>query len=326
MVIGDFSESRHNNFDIIRFCTASLIVLYHSFPLSVPGFDHTGYLWIEYQLLGIFFAVSGFLIMQSWERSPRVFYFLKKRLLRIMPALICTVLLAAFVIGPLVTTLSWSAYIHHPAVWDYLKNILLYNTWFLLPGVFEDVPFKGSVNGALWTLPYEARCYLLLVVLGVLRIRTWRKTAAFLFLAAFSLLVLDWPALRLTIFFVMGILFYLFRDKIPLSDSWAVFSVIAVGLAVYLNVGVVYVTLCYGTYLVFYFAFHPRYSFHNFGKYGDFSYGIYVYAFPVQQCVIHYFHPGSLYPLQFFAIQYPLILCIAALSWHLIEWPCLRLK
>lgn len=113
------------------------------------------------QTLGvvIFFSISGYLITASWSRTKNPISYLAARSLRIFPALV-VVLVCMLVVGPLVTTLTTSAYFDHPATWSYLSHIIL-RPQYELPGVWATQPYPNAVNGSLWTLPAEFFCYLL---------------------------------------------------------------------------------------------------------------------------------------------------------------------
>ena len=117
----------------------------------------------------IFFVLSGYLITGSFVRSGNLWRFFCSRALRIFPALILAVFFCAYCLGPLVTTLSVEEYLSSNQTWNYFKyNTLLYDgIRFRLPGVFEELPRSGGVNGSLWTLPIELLMYFYVAVLGI---------------------------------------------------------------------------------------------------------------------------------------------------------------
>ena len=329
--MGDFSEGRKNNFDLIRFLAAGLVILSHAYPLSGNGADPLEYVsknQFSFGSLGVavFFMVSGFLIAQSWERKPRLIPFLKKRALRLLPGLIVVVAITALLIGPLFTVLPLSEYWQHRQVLEYFKNILLYDTWYDLPGVFGNLPFAGSVNGSLWTLTYEVRCYLILALLGMAGVLRYKQVCCYLFFSFFMLLGWNWISITLAGYFFAGTIVYLLRKLIPLNNVLAFLSLLAIVATMYFGQGMQQAVIIYGSYLVFYCAFNPRFKFNNFAKYGDFSYGLYIYAFPIQQIVVYYGQKYQLVPWEYFCLQFPLILLAAIISWHFVEKPCLKWK
>ena len=156
---------QRNNFNLMRLVAAWLVIYGHAHALTgIAGND--GIAWLT-QLRGagavavdMFFVVSGFLIAASLERNTMRGY-LVSRGLRILPGLLVCVALTTFVLGPLLTTAA--DYWRQPMTWNYfLVNASLLLSRFQLPGVFETHPLD-VVNGSLWTLPNEAKLYLLLL-------------------------------------------------------------------------------------------------------------------------------------------------------------------
>ncbi len=165
------ADPRANNFDCMRFVAAALVVLGHSYWLSgrahsEPLRAFTGHSDMADVAVNVFFVMSGYLIHASWRHSAGPLAFIGKRALRIFPALAVSVLFTVLVIGPLTTELPLAEYLSAPQTRAYLGNIALL-THFQLPGVFVHNPFPDTVNGSLWTLPYEAFMYLSLLALGM---------------------------------------------------------------------------------------------------------------------------------------------------------------
>ncbi|WP_084260425.1 acyltransferase family protein [Thiothrix lacustris] len=159
-----------NNFTALRWLAASLVLYGHAFVfLGLPEPSFMG--WLPLGTLGvyIFFTISGYLVAQSWESDPHALRFLLRRALRIFPGLFICTILSVFILGGLLTKLSWSEYIGNPSSWDYFYNVLLYISYYL-PGVFEKNHYPNAVNGSLWSLPVEFFMYLLLASLGALRL------------------------------------------------------------------------------------------------------------------------------------------------------------
>jgi len=173
---GDKVElKRHsNNFDFLRFLGAFLVIGAHGYYL-LEG--HTPENDVFKKLFGkdpgrfgvvIFFVISGFLVTKSWLSKESFLSFLMSRVFRIYPAAIVVLLLTIFVLGPLITSLSFSEYIAHEMTLKYFQNLKIFHLeYFHLPGVFENNPEAG-VNGSLWTLPYELACYITVILFGYL--------------------------------------------------------------------------------------------------------------------------------------------------------------
>ena len=355
-----------NNFDFLRFLLAVMVILSHSCVL-IDGFDR-GYARepLHQFTLGQtsfgdvavngFFAISGFLILHSYLRSRSLLDYLKKRFLRIHPAFIVANIICFFVVVPLVTHFPGDVYSPANLLYTLRRGILLRPVEFdsafatnpyTIPDYLDPAHRFSVINGSMWTIPYEFRCYFILGLLGLAGLLR-RQLAAILLPALYVLTFLilagkhltnthilwghwmdriflraeDWPPF-LTYFFA-GATFYQFRHRIPISHTAAACSTAALLVATQIPHALVLLMPILGVYLLFYLAFCPL-PLHRFAKYGDFSYGIYLYAFPIQQTLIYFFYP-LLSPWTLFALATPLTILAGALSWHLLEKHFLRLK
>ncbi|MCQ4297518.1 acyltransferase [Pseudomonas stutzeri] len=330
--------NRDNNFDFLRFFAAAMVVFGHSYGLSGQAHQEPLRLFSgSYDsadiAVHVFFVMSGFLIAGSWLNSHSVLDFAAKRALRILPALIVSVLFVVLVVGPLATELSLSEYFAAPGTLAYLSNAVLI-TEFRLPGVFESNPFAYTVNGSLWTLPYEVLMYVTVLTLGLLKVfgRSMALVGLVLMVGVHFYLIpiyevqsdLLRKATRLGMFFYAGVVFYLYRQR--LVWSWKI-AALLVG-ANLLSARSDYWELVHVLtvpYLTLYLAQLriPRLA--GFGKAGDFSYGLYIFSFPIQQLIMHWTE-GQLPLLPFMALGFTASLIAALLSWHLIESPAMALK
>lgn len=361
-----------NNFHLIRFVAASLVLYGHCYPLTGKGnYDYLtilsqGIFPTSHMGVCIFFIVSGYLVSQSLLRSTSVhfhlntkysfnqkiliqknvvFDFLWKRILRIFPALIVVLILSVFLLGPICTSLSIREYILSSETYQYFKLIKLYPfVQDKLPRVFENNPEK-AVNGSLWTLPYEITMYLFLVFLQIINLFQKRNTLLSLFLFSLPFTVYFYfnyqptkliPILHISfshmlefgIFFMFGSLFFLFKDKIPLKFVYFIIMIFlwfGLGLShITSSVMIKIVSFMALPYIVLYLA-QLKGSINNFSKLGDFSYGIYIYAYPVQQMIINFFGTNiSIYKM--FIYSFLIVLLLSILSWFLVEEKALKLK
>ncbi|MCD1259527.1 acyltransferase [Paenibacillus athensensis] len=337
---------RRNNYDIMRFIAAILVIYDHSYPLGagIGGGDAIAVLthgkWNSGALgVAIFFIISGFLITQSYERSKNIFIFAKARFLRIYPALIVAILLSAFVLGTLVTSLPTGEYLTNSQTYQYVKALLLYPMQWNLPGVFEGNVYKNSVNGSLWTIPFEVLCYGIVAIAGILGMLRYKTFMVVLFsLTLFVYFFYDqiWPfgkqifglqvidLCQLFCYFSAGMMMYIFRAYIPMNKYFAMFCVVILYLAANYG-GLKEFFIIFGSYLTLYVAYITIWKFAEFSRLGDFSYGMYIYAFPVQQAVTYY-HGGSMSAPLNFLYSFFITLLLSVLSWHLIEKRALALK
>jgi peptidoglycan/LPS O-acetylase OafA/YrhL len=335
-------DNRDNNFDVLRLFAAGLVLWSHCYPLTghpEPLVRAVGVTGGEIGVI-MFFAMSGFLIARSWSEDPRPARYALKRALRLLPALVVAVAFTTFVVGPAFTTEPVGDYLTDPATWFYfVRASLLVTIAGHLPGVFTDNVYPNAVNGSLWTLPVEACCYVMVAVLGLLGIV--RRSGLLLAGAVICLLAVtplsplpkalgggaaggNTPIVLLLVgTFLLGALFYALRARLRLS--WLVVAALALLWVLTWNGAWTALTtvllFAYGTLVV---AFRSPSGLRQVVAPGDVSYGVYVYAFPVQQS-LWALHPG-LAPGVMFAIAAPVTYTLALLSWRVIERPALRLK
>jgi peptidoglycan/LPS O-acetylase OafA/YrhL len=212
-------------------------------------------------------------------------------------------------------------------------------------GVFLDNPLPCAINGSLWSIPYEFKCYLALILLanfGLLRLYNLRMLGLFLFTIFLSVLypffsvsslesgaftaIAGSPLLWCRIFpyFLAGIAFYLSWSSFRFSRRLIAGMLILFALAsMFPPAGHIFFPFAV-TYLLFWFAFHPWVRFHGWARYGDFSYGIYLYAFPIQQLLV--MRIPRIQPMVLFFFAAPLAVLAGIASWHLVEKHFLNIK
>ena len=320
--------TRRNCFDLLRLAAALAVLVSHSYALAGQREPQVGSLALGTAAVVVFFAISGFLITQSWVLEPRLIAFLAKRALRIMPALLAVLVLSALVLGLILTTLPRDEYVSDAGVWKYIGANAFMKTTYDLPGVFAHNPFPDAVNGSLWTLKHEVRCYLLVAaigVLGLLRGRHW-GTAALAAVIAVTLTgsgdgVLGDPLLVRA--FCVAALLYVWRERIPWSVALAV-ALVAAWLAAPggdLQRWLATLALPYATLLA---AYALPAGWRRLTARGDISYGVYLWAFPVQQVIASSWH--GVPALALVGLALPATVALAAASWVAVERPALALK
>jgi peptidoglycan/LPS O-acetylase OafA/YrhL len=338
-------------FDVLRLALCYLVLVWHAWVIGVgstqPGKASPA--WLPFELMvPMFFALSGFLVAGSSLRlatGP----FLLNRALRIFPALAAAVLLAALVIGPLMTTLPLAEYFTHPEFAAYFLNmagILRYT----LPGVFETALLGPGVNGSLWTVPWEIGCYLVMasaMVLGLARrgglyliVSVGWLLAAVVFdrlavpgqmpdlLYRFLRYFLASSGGLLMPYFLAGAAMYHLRARLPWDGRIAaVFAVLLVIASLTVD-GTIWsrspllalLAMVPAVYLVPYLGL-VRMSRPPGFRGGDYSYGVYVCHFPIVQMINESWSFGD-WRLLLLASFVPVTL-FAMASWHFIESPIL---
>ncbi len=332
---------RHNNFNGIRLMAALGVLACHSFALATGEPDNEPlHDWLGLSLgnlcVVVFFIISGYLTSHSLLSRANPVRFVVARAARIYPALIVVVVLTALGGGALLSSLAPKAYFADSRTYQYLLMNLapVLDVQYTLPGVFEHVPFNQFVNGSLWTIKFEPWMYVLLLA-------GWLVTAGLGHQKAFRVLALGllgmstvcyWQHASLTgpstvgllpwlmnMFFV-GVAARLFRSCVPMHLSIALAVAVLFVALMYCDLGVFKAAYPFCiAYLVLFGAYGLPAL--NFMQRHDYSYGLYLYAFPVQQCVAT-FSPGAS-PLKMTLLAAPITLALAVASWHLIEKPAL---
>lgn len=352
-------DPKKNSFDLMRFIFASLVIYSHAYPLLFGAGGSAGDILVRFSsgqadfgafAVDCFFIISGFLVLQSLLQSKSIPNYLAKRLLRIIPALLVCLILSGFVLGPLISSLSPNDYFWGQAGISpftyFFDNITFFafSSTFSIRDVFSQNPYPAAVNGSLWTLEFEFGFYLLLIVLSLFGFFKNKKLTGSLTIFVgimfvlfnnlgfklFSLPPRWWifgsglydSCLRLLFYFLAGSTIYLFLDKIKFSYR-----------NILLAIGFLFFTLKFGHFNDFAMILLPyiviglsiKSHLKLFTKYGDFSYGIYIYAFPIEQTLVKFFR-ADLNAKTLTLYTFLLTLFVSVLSWKLIEKPALDLK
>lgn len=332
---------RDNNFNLLRMLAALAVLLSHSVPLALgPNAVEPIAAALGMNLgtlaVGVFFTISGYLVTASLVSRPSLTDFALARARRIYPGLWVAIALSVFVLGAWFTTLGLADYLSHPRTWFYvLKNAtLLFGFVDRLPGVFGDLPYPGVVNGSLWTLPIEVRLYVALAAVQA-ALLWWRRRRlgapigpVLATVAAVCVALVAWhgtgasAGLRFSAMFFVGAALQVYRQHIAFS-----YPGMAAGLALLVacSVDIGLFALAFvsaGAYVVLCLAHLPGGWLRRYNRLGDYSYGLYIYSFPVQQLLVAGM-PG-IGAAALFAASVVATLVLAVLSWHLVEAPVLR--
>jgi peptidoglycan/LPS O-acetylase OafA/YrhL len=345
--ISSFIGGRDNNFNLIRFFAASGVLYSHCYPLSGRGWGPVELFfaktWGELAV-DIFFISSGFLIANSYARKKSNIDFILSRILRIFPGLLVAVLFSALVIGWGVTTASSKVFFSHPELLNFIINntlLVVGNIRYSLIGVFENNPHPNAINGSLWTLPYEIKMYFYLFSSGLVfdflnkkfNINNQIKFLYLLFTIAISCIYIsidyfsikDIHFVKLLLMFFIGVNIYNYKDKIKLNFECFILSLLIILFFAITNKNILqYIYIFILPYVLFYLVYIPKGLIRKFNLIGDYSYGIYIYAFPIQQYIIYKYPHISFF--MYFLSSFILTLILSILSWYLIEEKALRLK
>lgn len=332
------APDRHaNNFTALRWIAAISVMLSHAYLLQTGTGLFQGMLGFDLGRCAVlmFFAISGYLIAGSaGRRSTGEFW--AARLFRIFPGLIVCTLLTAILLAS-VSSLSPLDYFRSPLVFKYMFGSgTLLSTEYKLPGVFDQNPVTIA-NGSLWTLRYEIACYLLLFCLvfpiNRLRLPSARIVAWLLLLlpATYFAIVtsgLPVPQSVLTLCellfpFLIGSWFKLAKNR-P-SGLSALLVTAALALAMWFSVLRPFSAGLIIAVSTMYLAFAKSVILGMLNRLPDYSFGIYIYAYPLQQ-IVRLELGDTIGPLAQFALAVVLVMIPAALSWHLIEKPSLAMK
>jgi peptidoglycan/LPS O-acetylase OafA/YrhL len=333
---------RHaNNFDFLRLVAAVAVIFSHSWLIAYGTQRDEPLVWATHNqcplgLVGVFvfFVISGFLVTESYCRTPRPGGFVLRRFMRIYPALIPNGLICAFVLGPVITGLPLGAYFTGRGVWDFLGGIAsLWPGPLTLPGVtFADTTVGNLINGSFWTLRFEVYMYLTVLVLGLWRgLRLWSGVALLLL----GIMAIWWDERHSLMWlgdirgwvwmlshFAAGMVMYFLRARIVFRWPFALLALAA--LVVFSEIGE-FITLfaLSGGYLTIYAAtrYWPRVDYAR--RVGDLSYGVYIYGWPSEQFVM-WLSGGKAAWWQVFLETLCLVLPLAWLSWHCVEKWALR--
>ena len=345
MRLSECAVGRNNNFNLIRLAAALSVLAGHSVGvLGLPPereffFDRLGVSLAEIAV-DVFFVTSGFLVAASLVNRRSVVEFAWARALRIFPALWVMLILTVFALAPALTSLSLDDYLASSTTREYFVKgaTLIGGVRYSLPDVFETLLLKGEFNGSLWTLPIEVRMYLYLALGWLLlslapRIRP-RAAAliapvvlAALFATVVSARLSDSPLnggdIRVMMF-AYGVALYFWRDRIVIDGRVMAALAAALLLASMNRTSFFLVYLVCLAPLTLCLAYVPGGGVRRFNRLGDYSYGVYIYAFPIQQTLALIFPGMSL--IAMILISASITLLVAWLSWTLIERRALALK
>ena len=335
----------NNNYDFLRVFAALCITFTHSYNLILKNDDeplmklsgnHFDFSFIG---LSIFFSISGYLIAKSAVTSPSFKNYIWKRFLRIQPMLILVCLVSILVIGPVFSTLSLNEFFKQESTFTYFRNIMpLFGIQFGLPAVFGNNPAESGVNGSLWTLIVEERLYLIIGILFLFK--EYGKALLLILIGILNLLYFvnivfygenmikyfSGQNVFYAIMFLNASFYYLININFKNTKNSFFYLIILAALLLLSSLIIIEKSLqiILIPLLVLSVA-HIKGKTNKAGKYGDFTYGIYIFSFPVQQMLIAK-NIALNNPLKLFGLTILIVSPLAILCWHLLERKMLLLK
>ncbi|BDM62763.1 acyltransferase [Shewanella sp. NFH-SH190041] len=343
--LNELSRDKNNNFNLIRFTLALMVLFSHSFILidskfsALQNFNNLGKSFGDIAV-DIFFIISGFLITKSYVNRRSLSAYLKARALRIYPAVIVMTIFC-IILGVLNTSYTLKQFFTDSDIYQFWVNnsILLFGIKHELPGLFYNNPFPNEVNGSLWTLRYELKMYIFIAIACsslaylaqkfnyinskfVILLFTIGMLCIYIANHNFSFLNSHYP--RLLYMFFCGATYYLFADKISINKKTFIIFTVALILSSITNILAFEIYCITIPYIIFFLAYIPKGFILNYNKLGDYSYGFYIYAFPIQQTIVHLYPTISIEGMILWSFSLTLVMAI--LSWHFIEAPFLAKK
>ena len=330
----------NNNFDLIRLIAAWLVIYGHANAMIPPvyhradaiavflRFDYSGALAVK-----VFFFLSGLVVTNSLLEKKNILQFVVARFFRIWPAFLLVLFFTSFFIGGYFTTLTLEQYFSHPDVYGYIYRNAMMDIVFELPGVFQNSSSinNRSINGSIWSLPYELGAYILLLSFFILGLQNYKKLSilvAFIFLLDVILenkVVFSWRSLNASVddlapFFAFGALLALFKDRVVIDFK----IVFALFLIYFIFRNSLYVKYIFYIFLLFCFLyiFSRKFSL-NLKINSDISYGVYIWGWPIQQVLAHTFPNLSFF--QHVSVAIFLASVAGVFSWFLIEKPGMKI-
>ncbi|MFM0308868.1 acyltransferase [Paraburkholderia sp. RL17-383-BIF-A] len=335
MMLDQLLRRGNNNADLLRLIAAAAVIWGHSYALvpepgveeplrGILGFDYSGSLAVKF-----FFFLSGILVTNSWLTKPSAIRFASARIFRIFPLLIVSAIATIVIMGPALTSMPASEYFHHRGE---LMQVLTHPYIdYRLPGLFDHALFPQA-NGSIWTIKYELMLYATLMGAGMCGLFRFRRSATAVLLTVI-LVSLIWPEYITTIglpnvnkggqlpaFFAFGSLLALYKSHVRIDARMCI------------GLGILALAVRHGP--AFEFAFLPAFfigalwvmsldAVKSIRLPGDFSYGVYVFGWPLQNTFANLFPGSGIHGNQ--VMTFACALFLAIISWFLVEKPCIAL-
>lgn len=342
LFFSDKQFDRGNNINLIRFVAAAMVIYGHMSHFTGTAMPYVFGQGVSTIAVKVFFILSGYLICQSYLRDSCAFRYFTRRVFRIFPGLIFVSFMTAFIAGPILSELSFSEYYSSNGALVYFVSNSVMNPVYNLPGVFLDNYYPNAVNGSLWTLPIEFSMYILLPIIFLVfrmksKLKPWVMLIAALVFSCASLFHISFNPH--SIFVVWGTDIYGGLVLIPYFFFGAFAALVKLEhlcniqvAALLATIGSIatagegalvseLVTLAILPYITLSLSFPKHAIFGRVFAVNDYSYGLYLWAFPIQQTIVMLLGPDSFSVFIYGTICLIPSFLAAMISWHLVEKP-----
>lgn len=331
MKLAEMSQRKCQNLHFIKFIAAIAVMFFHAFSIATGDSSEecivyitNGELNFGMLAVSIFFLVGGFFIAKSIQRLKTGKAYFKARMRKILPPLVFVNFLV-MIMGAFFSKYTIKQYFGMVETWKYMLNsifILVHN----LPGVFVNNVYSQTVNGSLWTLPVEVFCYIACFIiyrLGFMSRKKFKITLPIVLVFFCGIYYMGnniqiiRSLIRPCMLFYIGMFFWIYRDKILLEKKWAIISFVCLCISIYFratNVGMI----LFFPYIVFVLCFEIKQVSELVGSLGNYSYGIYLWGFPVQQAITQKMG-GAMNPYLNFILALPIVMILARITYLFTE-------
>ncbi|MFV5698711.1 acyltransferase family protein [Flavobacterium sp. ZT3R17] len=340
MKISQFLNKDNNNLDLARIILACLVIVGHSEAINGSGiywidpiehffkFTYSGAFAVK-----LFFFISGLVVTNSYLSKKSAIYFVISRIFRIIPALLFVLLVTVFIFGLALTKFEVLDYLSKLDYLIYIRRNLVFYSYYLLPGVFNENLYPNIVNGSFWSLRYEVACYIVLLILFII-LGKRNKYYIIIIIIPIVLIFIDTllptrfllsfidnnpEKYLLPISFAYGAFLAVLSDKVMIGIYTVIFSILAfiafknTSFADFVFLFASCNILVYLSSRSFVLKLKPKY---------DISYGIYLWGFLIQQTIVHYL--GHIYIGFHCVIAIIISVLLALLTFVFIEKPFIK--
>ena len=349
--IVDKYDAKNNSFTLVSIIMSLLIIYFHCYPLfygpTTSNYDlftkHFG-LSLGEVVVGAFFAISGFMIVTSLQKSKNTWEYLKKRFIKIFPPLVFCLLVCALVIAPILSDIPKLDFIKNVNIYKryIIDNILLWrNTQYGIADVFIGNPYPSAINGSLWTIKHQFFMYILILGINIALLKKKPDLFKYFYGIILVLTMVSFTGkfdsfyadllknhgtigilaegnqvLKLICYFCTGIFLNIYKDKISLKKEYFIYAIVILILA-----RKTIVFRCLSLFLIPYIIIYIG-SLKNKIKFKipDISYQVYLWAFPIQQMLMYYLN-GKIGIYSYIALSIIITCVVGYCTYYITELP-----